>query len=256
MAAFEVRRRPSASLPGRRRLRTTYAPDEILEAMRRWAARYGEPPTMADWEPARARRLGAEWRAERFESGEWPSVRMVRGQFKTFNAAIEAAGLRPRRAPSRLRPNFEDPRVILDALVEWTRRYGDVPTMADWDPTRARRLDQDWRIARYNLGDWPSARSVANHFGSFSRAIKEAGLLPRPRSSHRDDRREHQAANRFALAEVHARTVGDAGLKNLAVSLKLLATARQEGDPVAVHVALLEVAGSALAWAQVVGAET
>jgi Homing endonuclease associated repeat len=256
MSAFEVRRRPSSSRPARRRLGPTYTPDEILDAMRRWAARYGEPPTTADWEPARARRLGADWRAERFESGEWPSARMVRGQFETFNAAIEAAGLRPRSAPSRLRPNFEDPRAILDALVEWTRRYGDVPTMADWDPTRARQLDQDWRIARYNQGDWPSARSVANHFGSFSRAIREAGLLPRPHSSQRDHRREQQAANRLAVAEGRARAVRDAGLETLAASLKLLATARQNGDPVAVHVALLEVAGSALAWAQVVGAET
>ena len=256
MSTFEVRRRPSSSRPAGRRLTTTYTPDEIIDAMRRWAARYGEPPTTADWEPARARRLGAGWRAERFEAGEWPSARMVRGRFGTFNAAIHAAGLTPRRAPSRLRPNFEDPRAILDALVEWTRRYGDVPTMADWDPTRARRLDQDWRIARYNQGDWPSARSVAHHFGSFSRAIKEAGLLPRPRSSRRHHRHEQQAENRLALAEARARTVTDAGLQNLAASLKLLATARQQGDPVAVHVALLEVAGSALAWAQVVGAET
>jgi hypothetical protein len=152
MSAFEVRRRSSSSRPARRRVATTYTPGEILDAMRRWAARYGEPPTMVDGEPARTRRLGAERRAEPFESGEWPSVRMVRGQFETFNAAVEAAGLRPRRAPSRLRPNFEDPRAILDAIVDWARRYRDVPTMADWDPTRARQLDQDWRIARYSQG--------------------------------------------------------------------------------------------------------
>jgi hypothetical protein len=55
---------------------------EILEAMRAWAALYGEPPTVVDWEPSRARRLGQPWRAARFESGGWPTVRMVRSQFK------------------------------------------------------------------------------------------------------------------------------------------------------------------------------
>jgi len=103
---------------------------------------------MIDWEPARARRLGQAWHAERFESGEWPTVRVVCGLFGSFNLAIEAAGLQPRPAPTRLRPNLSDPGAIIDAFVEWVRRYGDIPTMADWDPARARRLGQDWRIAR------------------------------------------------------------------------------------------------------------
>jgi hypothetical protein len=102
---------------------------------------------MIDWEPARARRLGQEWRAERFESDEWPTARVVCGLFGSFNVAIEAAGLQPRPAPTRLRPNLSGPEAIVDAFVEWVRRYGDVPTMADWDPARARRLGQDWRIA-------------------------------------------------------------------------------------------------------------
>jgi|RhiMetStandDraft_4_1073278.scaffolds.fasta_scaffold2820906_1 hypothetical protein len=32
----------------------------------------GEPPSMRDWEPARARRDDQAWRAERFDSGHWP----------------------------------------------------------------------------------------------------------------------------------------------------------------------------------------
>jgi hypothetical protein len=50
----------------------------VLEAIRRWNKRYGEPPTLADWEPLRARERGQEWRAKRFEAGDWPSTRMVR----------------------------------------------------------------------------------------------------------------------------------------------------------------------------------
>jgi hypothetical protein len=67
---------------------------------------YGEPPRTLDWEPARARRLGHEWRADRFEGGLWPSVRVLRRQFGSFNAAIEAAGFTPRPAPSRVCRKF------------------------------------------------------------------------------------------------------------------------------------------------------
>ena len=76
---------------------------EMLDAIRRWAGRYGEPPTTMDWEPARARRMGHEWRALRYEGGDWPSARSVRWRFGTFNDAVRRAGLVPRRAPARIR---------------------------------------------------------------------------------------------------------------------------------------------------------
>jgi hypothetical protein len=136
--------------------RATYSPEQILEAMRRRNDRYGEPPTMTDWEPSRARRLGMEWRAERFESGSWPTVRMLRGHFSSFGEAIEQAGLPARPAPKRLKPHLADPRSVLEAILEWTRRYGDVPAMADWDPVRARRWGHAWRIARYHQGTGPA----------------------------------------------------------------------------------------------------
>src|SRR6476646_4838049 len=66
-----------------------YTRAEILEAIRAWSHRYGEPPTVVDWEPSRARRLGQPWRAARFESGTWPTARMVRLQFNQFNSAVE-----------------------------------------------------------------------------------------------------------------------------------------------------------------------
>jgi len=65
---------------------------------------------------------------------------MVMGQFESFNRAIEQAGFSPRAAPSRVAANLTGPQAIVDAMLEWTRRYGDVPTMADWDPARAQRL--------------------------------------------------------------------------------------------------------------------
>src|SRR5690242_13184868 len=91
--------------------------EEILEAMRRWTRRYGAPPTGMDWEPARARRMGHDWRAVRFERGDWPTARAVRWRFGTFNDAVLRAGLVPRRAPARIRPNLTGPEAVLDAIV-------------------------------------------------------------------------------------------------------------------------------------------
>jgi hypothetical protein len=227
---------------------------EIIAALRRWVELYGEPPRMIDWEPARARRLGQEWRAERFEEDRWPTVRMVRRVFPTFNAAIDAAGLQRRPAPSRTRPNLTGPEAITDAMIEWTRRYGDVPTMADWDPTRARRLGQEWRIARYHDGDWPSARSVALNFGSFAKAAAAAGLTGRPRSTDIGTRQVQRAANRLAAAQASA-SGSVPGKAELARHVHAVVLAREGGDPAALHAALIGLAGAALAWAELFGAD-
>ena len=254
MDEYRVGRRPGGLRTGRPARARSFSAEEIVSAIRRWTEEYGEPPTMADWEPARARRLGQSWRADRFENGLWPSVRVVRLQFGSFNTAVAAAGLAVRPAPSRVRPNLSGPSAITDAMIEWTRRYGDVPTMADWDPARARRLGQDWRIARYHTGDWPSARSVAVHFGSFAKALTAAGLVPRERSSHNAGRRAERAANRYLAAKARG-SADPPGVEDLATSLRALARARSAQDPTALHAALIDVAGSALAWAQTFGAE-
>jgi hypothetical protein len=251
---FRAERQPPRSTNQSARRNRSFSTDEIIQAVRQWAARYGEPPMMIDWEPSRARRLCQSWRADRFESGSWPSAKVVCLQFPTFNAAISAAGLVPRPAPSRQRTNLSGPAAITDAMIEWTRRFGDVPTMADWDPVRARRLGQDWRIARYNTGDWPSARSVALHFGSFTKAAAAAGLIPRARSVQHAQRQSERDANRHAAAAARSAT-RQPGLSDLAASLRTLADARREQDPVSLHAALIDVAASALAWAHIFGAE-
>jgi hypothetical protein len=228
--------------------------EQILEAIRSWDRCYGEPPTSIDWEPARARRKGHPWRAERFEAGDWPTARMVRGQFGNFNDAVRRAGLSPRRAPTRIRPNLTGPDAIIDAIIEWTRRYGDVPSMADWDPVRARRLGQEWRIPRYHDGDWPSARSVAHHFGSFASAVSAAGLMPRARSSSRQQRDTARRRNRLAVATTYSRD-RQSDVSVLADAVRQVAASRSAGDPVALHAALMDVAAAALACAEVATAD-
>lgn len=225
-----------------------FSREEILAAITTWHARYGEIPRMIDWEPSRARRCGQTWRAERFEQGRWPSVRVVRRRFGTFNAAVEAAGLTPRPAARRIDPQKRGAEAILYAFRDWTRRYGDIPTMADWDPARARQLRQEWRTARYYDGDWPSARAVATHFGSFANAATAAGLVPRAQGTRADSRDRERWVNRLAVA----RTVADetsGGPEALTDQIRTLARARSAGDPVLMHMALIDLAAVALAWA-------
>lgn len=254
MESFAVARRGEAQTRRKRVRSSRYTKQEILDGLRLWAERYGGPPIMLDWEPTRARKERQAWRADRFESGAWPTAKIVLGHFGLFNSAIEQAGLEPRRSPSRRTANLTGPDAILEALVQWTRRYGDVPTMADWDPHRARVLGQDWRIARSQQDDWPSVRTVAHHFGSLTNAIIAAGLLPRARGRHHVDRAEEQAVNRLRAAELTA-NARRPGLDDFAATLRALAAARGRRDPASTHAALIDVAASALAWAKICGSE-
>ena len=108
-----------------------------------------------------------------------------------------------------------------------------------------------WELSQ---GDWPSVRTVAHHFGSLAAAIEAAGLTPRARASQHADRRAERAANRHAVARLRAATLTP-GISELAARLRDLADAREAADPVGMHAALIDVAASALTWAEAVGTE-
>jgi len=158
--------------------------DEITAAIRRWQEQYGEPPTVFDWDPAWARRRDEHWRAERFEAGDWPTVAIVRRQFGNMSKALFAADARPRRGPTRGRGHTLSNEEILDAIREWHRLYGEPPATSDWAPARARSGGQLWRLDRYYAGSWPSTNTVIRRFGTFTEAVRRAGLEPRPRGRH------------------------------------------------------------------------
>jgi hypothetical protein len=236
--------------PGAKGRLPKYTREQIVDAIRRWTELHGAPPTRADWEPSRARRMGHDWRVRRFEQGEWPTTRMVCRWFGTFNVAIEEAGFEPRRAPSRVRTQLSGPDAILAAIREWVRRYGDVPTQADWDPFRARRLGHEWRVVRYRQGDWPSLQTVLYNFGSLSEAIRRAELQPRTPHQSVHDVRAAGRENRSVVTVHDARRRSEAGVEELGHALCELACARRAHDPEATRKALLEVAATALAWAE------
>src|SRR6185295_19108561 len=119
---------PSAQVADGRRVRR-WTRDTIIEKIREWNDRYGEPPCSADWNPSLARWRAQEWRAERYREGFWPSTNAAKRPFGgSFDAAVRAAGLEPhrpgprRRAAGVARPDFEQrapqaPRRIDDELT-------------------------------------------------------------------------------------------------------------------------------------------
>src|SRR3954471_24649633 len=124
---------PSANTAGGRRV-TRWSRESIIEKIREWNDRYGEPPCSADWNPSLARWRAQEWRAERYREGIWPSTNAAKRPFDgSFDAAVRAAGLEPhrsgprRRAAGVARPSVEQrepqaPRSVDEALLEASER--------------------------------------------------------------------------------------------------------------------------------------
>src|SRR3954467_579148 len=94
---------PSAKNAGGRRV-TRWTRELIIEKIKEWDARYGEPPCSADWNPSLARWRAQDWRAERYREGVWPSTNAAKRPFGgSFDAAVRAAGLEPHRPGPRRR---------------------------------------------------------------------------------------------------------------------------------------------------------
>ena len=147
------------------------------------------------------------------------------------------------------------PNEILAAIRTWNERYGEPPTMADWDPYRARTLGQDWRIERYDAGDWPSMKSVRNHFGRLSAAVASAGLVPRLQGQQRP---EESAAlderTELHLAYLRSQREHQTTPHVLAAAVREVSRAHASERSDDLRVALIDLAAAALTWADAAGA--
>jgi hypothetical protein len=169
---------------------------EVLAALCAFEHTNGRPPTQSDLDPARAARAGQQWRVEAFRGGRWPSLRVVRRRFGTLNAALVAAGITPAFAsPSRPGVHVGSDDAVLAAVRRWTARYGEPPTNADRDPSRARGLGQHWRAVRFGADDWPTLTTVRSRFGTMTAAVAAAGLEP----GRRSERVAEVVARRYAM---------------------------------------------------------
>jgi hypothetical protein len=159
---------------------------------------------------------------------------------------LHEAATRPRRRRAKLTADE-----ILAAIRRWDELHGEPPSMADWDPYRARKIGQAWRIARYDDGSWPSIKSVRNHFGKLSAAVAAAGLVPRHQGEQRPRvELELDENTKLHLAHVDAMRSHQDPPDMVASALRNLANARQSSESEDLQVALIELAAAALAWAR------
>jgi hypothetical protein len=78
---------------------TKWTRETLIDRIHEWAAKYGSPPAIPDWNPTQARLINDEWRANRFESDQhWPWSTSVVYRFGSWNAGLLAAGYKPRAA--------------------------------------------------------------------------------------------------------------------------------------------------------------
>ncbi len=174
---------------------------------------------------------------------------MVKRQFGSVSAAVIAAGFCARQGPRRLKRHLTGSEQVIAAIVAWTKCYGEPPTQADWDPVRARRLGQPWRIIRYRAGDWPSLNTVLYHFGSLGEAVSAAGLQPRRAGDHGRGTAEHRVRNLRVVAEIGAAPGSRGGTAALAAHIEAVARARRSTDPEQLRITLLDLASAAIRWA-------
>src|SRR4051812_14924019 len=186
---------PSAQTAGGRRVRR-WTRETIIEKIREWDARYGEPPCSADWNPSLARWRAQEWRIERYQDGEWPSTNAVKRPFGgSFDAAVRAAGLvphrpDPRRAAGAARPAVEPrapmgPREVEDELSAGAERVRRAEARAAALERRLATAERRAERAEAQVGD---ARRRAR------RAAEQAGRARRARERGRVAERELRAS--------------------------------------------------------------
>lgn len=76
--------------------RAIWTRSAITSAIQLFAARYGEPPTSADWNTSQALSTGRSDLAERYQrDGDYPTTGSVQRIFGSWNEGIRAAGYEP-----------------------------------------------------------------------------------------------------------------------------------------------------------------
>jgi hypothetical protein len=258
---------PSAQTAGGRRVRR-WTRELIIEKILEWEARYGEPPCSADWNPSLARWRAQEWRAERYRDGLWPSTNAAKRPFGgSFDAAIRAAGLEPRRPGPKRAAGEAAPTV--ETRPDRTCGGDEVAVALD----RARRAEtRTAALERELLVAKPRAEG-AEALERLEAVIADADARIRASDDQAEAAVRDAAEARRALAAAARRArelsalVGDgqrrltaeemSALRNgggasgpavLAAALRRLAKARAAGDRGGLRSALGEIASAAVRW--------
>jgi hypothetical protein len=250
----------------------------IIEKIREWDARYGEPPCSADWNPSLARWRAQEWRAERYREGVWPSTNAAKRPFGgSFDAAVRAAGLEPhkpgprRRGPGVARPAVE-PRDDHDRVAELERalivaegRAERAEAKLGEAKRRARRAGARHPRDRVRVARGPAPDRVEQLIADADARVRAAGDQVQAAVRDAAEARAETAAAERRARELSAlvadgqrrltggelselREGGPAGPAVLAKALRNLARARAAGDRGGQASALAEIASAAVRW--------
>jgi hypothetical protein len=267
---------PSAQTAGGRRIRR-WTRETIIEKIREWNDRYGEPPCSADWNPSLARWRAQEWRAERYREGLWPSTNAAKRPFGgSFDAAIRAAGLEPhkpgprRRAAGLVRPDVEQraplaPRSVDDELLTAADRVREAEARAASLERALGQLERRAERAEAAVGDARRrARRATEREGRARRARDRVQLAERETRDVAGERIEVIVAEgeaRVRAAEDQADAAGrdatDArGVAQRAEARAAAAEARAEAAERMARAARAELAAREMPAAQLGAART
>ena len=192
---------PSAQTAGGRRIRR-WTRDTIIDKIREWEARYGEPPCSADWNPSLARWRAQEWRIERYQEGVWPSTNAVKRPFGgSFDAAVRAAGFVPARPGPRRAAGLARPAVDQREPLA-PREPGDEPGAEQARLAEARVAALERRLAAAERRAERAEAQVADARRRARRANEQAGRARRARERSRATERELRATTTEAIERI------------------------------------------------------
>ncbi|HWM10265.1 MAG TPA: hypothetical protein VNO82_13020 [Solirubrobacteraceae bacterium] len=239
----------------------------IIEKILEWEARYGEPPSSADWNPSLARWRAQEWRAERYREGVWPSTNAAKRPFDgSFDAAVRAAGLEPRRPGPRRRAAGEARPDVAQREPERVTVAGDQLAVAleraRVAEGRAAALERGLLVADARGEALDRVETlIADADARVRAADDQAAAAVRDAAEWREaaTRAERRARELSALVGDGQRRLtpgelgalrgdGPSGPAVLAAALRRLAKARAAGDRGGLRSALGEVASAAVRW--------
>jgi hypothetical protein len=95
--------------------------------------------------------------------GAYTQPRNGKGDAYAYCKACHPGAIERRWTPGR----------VIEAMLDWRRRYGRLPSSYDWSRTHARRRGGE-ALKRLERGEWPAASVVTRLFGAWPVAIVEA----------------------------------------------------------------------------------
>ena len=95
--------------------------------------------------------------------GAYTQPRNGKGDAYAYCKACHPGAIERRWTPGR----------VIEAMLDWRRRYGRLPSSYDWSRMHARRRGGE-ALKRLERGEWPAASVVTRLFGAWPVAIVEA----------------------------------------------------------------------------------